>query len=80
MIDEKLHGYAVGVDDYITKPYVHGELLAKVKVFLRLSKFEQEMSDLNALLDKKVLERTANWQTQSLWSTCLEPLRRHISG
>ena len=36
MLDEKLRGYDVGADDYITKPFEHEELLAKIKIFLRL--------------------------------------------
>ncbi len=36
MIEERLTGYRVGGDDYITKPFDQNELLAKIKVFLRL--------------------------------------------
>ncbi|MBU2512534.1 response regulator transcription factor [bacterium] len=39
---EKLRGYRVGGDDYITKPFDDGEILAKIKVFLRL-KYEEEI-------------------------------------
>lgn len=41
MIDERLEGYKVGADDYITKPYEAGELDAKVRVFLRLKRSEE---------------------------------------
>ena len=58
MIQEKLKGYDCGADDYLTKPFVFEELLAKTKVFLRLSKFEREMSEMNQVLDQKVRERT----------------------
>src|SRR5688572_6661140 len=43
MTEEKLQGYDAGADDYITKPFIHEELIAKAKVFLRLSTFEKEM-------------------------------------
>ncbi len=36
MISGRLQGYEAGADDYITKPYEEDELLAKVRVFLRL--------------------------------------------
>ena len=41
MVSERLKGYEVGADDYVTKPFDHDELLAKVKVFLRLRNLEE---------------------------------------
>lgn len=41
MIEERLQGYEVGADDYITKPFVDDELLAKLKVFSKLKKTEE---------------------------------------
>ncbi len=41
-MSEKLKGYRVGGDDYITKPFDNEEVLAKIKVFLRL-KYEEEI-------------------------------------
>ncbi len=46
-IEERLQGYAFGADDYITKPFVDDELLAKIKVFLRL-KYVEEMEQLKS--------------------------------
>ncbi|KAA3618104.1 MAG: hybrid sensor histidine kinase/response regulator [Calditrichaeota bacterium] len=40
-IEDRLDGYNVGADDYITKPFVEEELDAKVKVFLRLKYTEK---------------------------------------
>ena len=39
--EERLRGYEVGADDYITKPFNEGELLAKVRVFIRLRSVEE---------------------------------------
>jgi C4-dicarboxylate-specific signal transduction histidine kinase len=58
MIEERLQGYEVGADDYMTKPFASEELLAKAKVFLRLTRVEQELGILNRDLDEKVKERT----------------------
>ncbi len=38
---DRLQGYAAGADDYIAKPFDHDELLAKVRVFLRLKNVEE---------------------------------------
>jgi signal transduction histidine kinase len=53
MLTERLEGYAAGADDYLTKPFDEEELLAKVRVYLRLKAAEaldQLKGDLLALL------------------------------
>jgi two-component system sensor histidine kinase/response regulator len=40
-VEERLTGYKAGADDYVTKPFVHEELEAKVRVFLRLKRAEE---------------------------------------
>jgi PAS domain S-box-containing protein len=42
VIEDKLKGYEVGADDFIVKPFDSSELLAKVKVFLRLKTEEDK--------------------------------------
>lgn len=41
MVSERLKGYEAGADDYITKPFDHDELLAKVRVYLKLKSMEE---------------------------------------
>ena len=41
MVSERLAGYEAGADDYIAKPFDEEELLAKVKVYLKLSYLEE---------------------------------------
>ncbi|MCP4605505.1 MAG: hybrid sensor histidine kinase/response regulator [Proteobacteria bacterium] len=40
-LEERLKGYEAGADDYVTKPFDNEELLAKVRVFLRLKRAEE---------------------------------------
>lgn len=40
-IEERLLGYEIGADDYITKPFEEEEIIAKLKVFLRLKNVEE---------------------------------------
>ncbi len=45
--EQRMRGYEVGGDDYITKPFDNEELLAKVRVFLKL-KYTEEMSQIKS--------------------------------
>jgi two-component system, sensor histidine kinase and response regulator len=41
MLRDRLEGYRAGADEYISKPFDHEELLAKINVFLRLKSVEE---------------------------------------
>ncbi|MDM8549219.1 hybrid sensor histidine kinase/response regulator [Desulfobacterales bacterium HSG2] len=58
MLEERLKGYDAGADDYIVKPFKAEELLAKVRVFLRLKSVEDQLSELNHTLNEQVRMRT----------------------
>lgn len=54
-LNEKLKGYKVGGDDYITKPFEVDELLAKIKVFSRLQHQNDRNRLMNDIFDEKQL-------------------------
>lgn len=54
MLSERLEGYQVGADDYITKPFDGEELKAKVRVFVKLYELESRLHRVNKDLEKEV--------------------------
>jgi two-component system sensor histidine kinase/response regulator len=76
MVEERLRGYKVGADDYVTKPFDEEELLAKVRVFLRLKAVEDELRTLNETLREQVLLRSR----QLLQAEKMAALGRHAAG
>ncbi len=58
-LKERLKGYESGADDYIGKPFKEEELLAKVRVFIRLKTVEDQLRDLNDKLNDQIKLRTS---------------------
>ncbi len=75
-LQERLDGYASGADDYIAKPFQEEELLAKVRVFLRLKSVENELKALNDSLNAQVKIRTE----QLLNAEKLAAIGRYAAG
>ena len=42
MVSERLEGYEVGADDYITKPFDGDEFLAKIRLYMDLKRVKQK--------------------------------------
>lgn len=56
-LKERLRGYEAGADDYIGKPFDEEELLAKVRVFMRLKSVEDQLQELNNELNEQIRVR-----------------------
>ncbi len=59
-LQDKIHSLNLGADDYITKPFINEELLAKVNVMLRIKDLHDELKrekDKNVLLTQALEKR-----------------------
>ncbi len=50
--EDKIHGLRIGADDYITKPFSIEELILKIEIFLRRSKFTAQPNTTNYKIGK----------------------------
>lgn len=57
-LEDRLRGYEVGADDYITRPYDPEELRAKARILLRLKNAQDELRTVNRDLEKLVEVKT----------------------
>ncbi|MCZ0902532.1 response regulator, partial [Microcoleus sp. HI-ES] len=52
----KVEGFQLGAVDYITKPFQQEEVLARVKLHLKLHVLADKLEEKNTLLEEKVRE------------------------
>ena len=62
-IQDKVRAFAAGADDYVTKPFQHEEVLARVRVHLTRAELECKLAQLNRELEDRVAARTAELNT-----------------
>lgn len=69
-LEDKLHGFETGADDYITKPFYFKELLARIKVFIKRSEQLAKDEDLvvidDLVIDQRKRQVTRNGNTIKL--------------
>ncbi|MEM7061964.1 MAG: response regulator [Cyanobacteria bacterium P01_B01_bin.77] len=56
--DHKVQGLEIGAVDYITKPFQQKEVLARVKLHLRLSLLTQRLEAQNIVLTQEIADKT----------------------
>ncbi len=56
--ESKVKGLNFGAVDYITKPFQQEEVLARIKLHLKLYKLMQQVAEQNQVLEERVQERT----------------------
>ena len=64
-IDDRIHGLDVGADDYLTKPFDFGELLARVRALLR------RPLTIGSAVQVALLSLVRNWKSQAPVSTAM---------
>src|SRR6266481_2716662 len=62
---DRLRGYEMGAVDYVPVPVIPEVLRAKVKVFAELYRKSRELEHLNAELERRVAERTAELESST---------------
>lgn len=73
---DRLKGYQHGAVDYLSVPVVPEVLRAKVRVFTELHRKNQQLERLNAELEQRVTERTAELQQKAV---ALHKLNRELA-
>ncbi|NUN09266.1 MAG: response regulator [Ignavibacteriaceae bacterium] len=58
-VEDKVKGFQAGAVDYITKPFQIDEVKSRIYTNITLSLYRKQLKELNAELEKKVEQRTA---------------------
>ena len=56
---DKVRGFGAGAVDYVTKPFQHEEVLARITTHLKLQRPQTQLQEANDHLEHRVAERTA---------------------
>ncbi len=57
-MEDKIKGFELGAVDYVTKPFEHLEVLARIKTHLSIRNLRKQLEESNKLLEARVKERT----------------------
>lgn len=59
-IEDKIRGFETGGVDYVTKPFQHEELIARLRTHLTIRYLQEQLEASNRILEQRVAERTAS--------------------
>lgn len=62
-LTDKILGFDLGAVDYITKPFRHEEVIARVDTHLRMRRLQAELTSMNSELEQRVAQRTTDLQS-----------------
>jgi adenylate cyclase len=66
-------GLEAGGDDYLTKPFDHAALLARVRSMLRIKQLHDDIADMNRSLEERVAEQVAEIERMARLKRFLAP-------
>jgi two-component system sensor histidine kinase/response regulator len=64
--EDIVRGFNLGAKDYVTKPFDPNELMSRVKTHLELKDAQEKLQEVNAWLEEKVAERTAELEKANI--------------
>lgn len=73
-----LEGFRAGGLDYISKPFQKDEVLMRIRTHLERARLALALADLNAHLEEKVRERTAELRQRLLELECKDRIAQHM--
>ncbi|MFB2892295.1 sensor histidine kinase [Aerosakkonemataceae cyanobacterium BLCC-F50] len=85
-IANKVEGFRLGAVDYITKPFQQEEVLARIKLHLKLYELNTKLEEKNALLEHKIAEVSQAYselqqmQVQLIQSEKMSSLGQMVAG
>ena len=78
--EDKLNGFNIGIDDYVTKPFSPKELMARIKAVTKRNSKESIIKLDNIILNKNTREVTIDGKTVELTHTQFELLYLFLSN
>ena len=69
----KISAFSLGADDYLTKPFEHAALVARVRAMLRIKALNDEIAALNAGLEARVARQVAELERMGTLKRFLAP-------
>ncbi len=65
--DDKVYGFSIGADDYLTKPFSPRELTMRVKAILRRTKDDMALNDIFSFNDGDLVIDTRSYEVKKKW-------------
>lgn len=62
--DDKVYGFSIGADDYLTKPFSPRELTMRVKAILRRTKDDMALNDIFSFNDGELVINTRSYEVK----------------